>query len=385
VLVGAVQDVIDRKVAAKRFMTADEHFSTMPRCATTPNTDFLRTDVHRTDIPGVYIQAAAVNSLLRHEALRQLDPPLRWVPGFAVSLAVGLVAIVVGPLAAGATLLAAALGWTAAATVALQYDWSLPFLEVLLSAGLTIALLLGYRFGIADRDKRNLRRSFSLYLAPEIVDRMIESEKAPELGGEERVITVYFSDVADFTTLSEGLSPKELVAIMNAYFTAMTDIVMAHGGYVDKYIGDAIVAVFGAPHFDADHALHAVEASLACCAKLAELNADGTSFFGRRLGMRIGLNTGETLVGNIGSRRKFNYTVMGDTVNLASRLEGQNKRYGTVILAAEATVSAVGPTIAFRRIDRVQVKGRAQEIDIFTPEAVAPAAAAAPEPQPAAG
>jgi class 3 adenylate cyclase/CHASE2 domain-containing sensor protein len=321
VLIGYIQDVEDRKVASKRFIVGNEHFSNMPRCATTPNTDFLRDDLYRVAIPGVYIHAGAINSLLRHEVLSELEPPVRWLPGFVVSLVVALVALVVGPLGAAAAVGGAALAWTGAATVALEHAWSLPLYEVLLSAVLTVGLIIGYRFAVADRDKRNLRRSFSLYLAPEIVDRMIESDKAPELGGEERTISVYFSDVADFTTMSEGMPPKELVAVMNAYFTAMTDIVMAHGGYVDKYIGDAIVAVFGAPHSDPDHALHAVQAALACCAKLAELNADGTSFFGKHIGMRIGLNTGETLVGNIGSRRKFNYTVMGDTVNLASRLQ----------------------------------------------------------------
>jgi adenylate cyclase len=196
---------------------------------------------------------------------------------------------------------------------------------------------------------------------------MIESEKAPDLGGEQRVLSIFFSDLADFTTLSETMSPTELVAIMNAYLSAMTDIVEAHGGFVDKYIGDAIVAVFGAPHLDPDHALHAVETALACCKRLAELNADGTSFLGRHLAMRIGLNTGETLVGNIGSHRRFNYTVMGDSVNLAARLQDLNKVYGTTILAAEATVRAIGPALPFRRIDRVHVKGRRREVEVYTP------------------
>ena len=152
-----------------------------------------------------------------------------------------------------------------------------------------------------------------------------------------RDVTVWFSDVAGFTGISEKLSPGELVALMNEYLTAMTDIVEAHGGFVDKYIGDAIVAVFGAPHDDPDHALSAVRAALACQAKLSELNRDAVAFKGHRLACRIGINTGAMLVGNIGSRRRFNYTVMGDAANLASRLEGVNKMYGTRILASAAT------------------------------------------------
>src|SRR6185437_6191908 len=206
------------------------------------------------------------------------------------------------------------------------------------------------------RDKRFLRRSFSLYLAPAVVDRMIAAERLPDLGGEQRPLTIFFSDLADFTTLSENLSPGDLVRIMNAYLSAMTDIVEAHGGFVDKYIGDAIVAVFGAPHQDADHALHATLTAIECCRRLVALNDDGKSFLGRRLAMRIGLNTGEALVGNIGSRRRFNYTVMGDTVNLASRLQDLNKRYGTTILVSETTAEAVGERIAFEHLGEVQVK-----------------------------
>ena len=129
---------------------------------------------------------------------------------------------------------------------------------------------------------------------------------------------------------------------MNSYLTAMTDIIEGAGGYVDKYIGDAIVAIFGAPVEDSAHAAHAVAAALACQAKLAAMNAGEPAFAGHRLAMRIGLNTGEALVGNIGSRRRFNYTAMGDTVNLASRLEGANKFYGTAILASEAVRQAAG-------------------------------------------
>jgi len=238
-----------------------------------------------------------------------------------------------------------------------------------LAAILSAVLITAYRFAIADRDKRLLRANFSLYLAPEIVEHMIESARPPALGGEQRTVSVFFSDLKDFTTLSEHLAPTELVAILNAYFSAMEDIVKAHGGLVDKYIGDAIVAVFGSTHTDPDHAQQAVETALACCRRLAEMNADGTSFLGHRLVMRIGLNTGEALVGNIGSKGKFNWTVMGDTVNVASRLQDINKRYGTTILASEATVAAAGAAIAFRHVDRVQVKGRHEAVDVYTPEA----------------
>jgi adenylate cyclase len=148
----------------------------------------------------------------------------------------------------------------------------------------------------------------------------------------------------------------------------MTDIIESHGGFVDKYIGDAIVGVFGAPvAADDDHASAAVLAALACCERLAELNKTAAAFKGHILAHRIGLNSGEALVGNVGSGRRFNYTVIGDVVNLASRLEGANKYYGTSILASEATVNLTGSTFTWREIDAVRVLGRARPLRVYEP------------------
>jgi adenylate cyclase len=157
------------------------------------------------------------------------------------------------------------------------------------------------------------------------------------------------------------------VALMNEYLSAMTDVVEAHGGFVDKYIGDAIVAVVGAPVDDPAHAANAVRAALGCRRRLEELNRGTARLAGRTLAQRIGLNSGEALVGNIGSRRRFNYTVMGDTVNLASRLEGANKFYGTPIMAAEATMTAAGAGFVWRELDSIRVKGRAAPVRIYEP------------------
>jgi adenylate cyclase len=381
VLIGVVRDVEDRKMTAKRFITMSggEYFASTERCATTPRTDLVRADLRRAEIPGVYIHATAVNNLLRREVLHVVPAAWLWAPSLALALAAAAGAMLLGPIAAGLALVLAMAAWASAATAALQQGWSLPLFQPILAALLALILLTAYRFAIADRDKRFLRRSFALYLAPAIVDRMIAAERPPDLGGEQRNLTVFFSDIADFTTLSETLSPRELVALMNAYLSAMTDIVEAHGGFVDKYIGDAILAVFGAPHDDPEHAIHAVETALECVRRLAALNADGQSFLGRRLAMRIGINTGEALVGNIGSRRRFNYTVMGDAVNLASRLQDLNKRYGTTILVSETTAAAVGGARTFRRVDRVAVKGRHAEVEVFTPSDDA-ASAAIPQP-----
>jgi class 3 adenylate cyclase len=153
---------------------------------------------------------------------------------------------------------------------------------------------------------------------------------------------------------------------MNEYLSAMTDVIEAHGGFVDKYIGDAIVAVFGAPLDDPDHASNAVHAALRCAARLPTLDRVNAAF-GRTVRQRIGLNSGEALIGNIGSRRRFNYTVMGDMVNLASRLEGTNKFYGTTVIASEATVDLTGRAFVWRELDAIRVKGRTQPVRIFEP------------------
>jgi len=153
---------------------------------------------------------------------------------------------------------------------------------------------------------------------------------------------VFFSDIEGFSLIAEKMPPDDLMELMNAYLSAMTDVIERHGGYVDKYIGDSVVAVFGAPADDPDHAANAARAALDCCAQLTELNASSPLFQGYRLAQRIGINSGEALVGNFGSRRRFNYSVMSDAVNLASRLEGANKFYGTTVIASETTVALTG-------------------------------------------
>jgi class 3 adenylate cyclase len=198
---------------------------------------------------------------------------------------------------------------------------------------------------------------------------MLSSNKPPALGGETRNVTVYFSDIADFSSIAEKIPPTELVAAMNEYLSAMTDVIEAHGGFVDKYFGDAIVAVFGAPLDDPDHATNAVHAALRCAASLGTLDRVKAALGAVR--QRIGLNSGEALVGNIGSRRRFNYTVMGDTVNLASWLEGANKLYGTTVVASQATVALTGRTFVWRELDAIRVKGRTQAVRIFEPLGVA--------------
>ena len=251
------------------------------------------------------------------------------------------------------------------ATIAFNHALVLPLVEPFLASLTALAAMIGFRFAVADKDRRLLQKSFALYLAPHVIDRMLSSSKLPELGGEIRNVTVFFSDIEGFSLIAETMSPDRLMSLMNEYLSEMTDIIESHGGYVDKYVGDSIVAVFGAPADDPDHAANAANAALDCCARLAELNGSSAAFRECRLSQRIGINSGEALVGNFGSRRRFNYSVMSDAVNLASRLEGANKFYGTTIIASEATVALAGEAFAWRELDAVRVKGRVQALTIY--------------------
>ncbi len=372
VLLGAVLDVEDRELTSARFITGPEHPALGTRCVYPPMTELFRQDLVRNTVPGVIVLATAVDNLLTGDSLRLLRAWQSWAAVLLFAFGAAVAAQVLAPSRAAIALGLVTLLWMGLAVLAFRQDLVVPLFAPPLAAGLTLAILLGYRFAVSDRDRRLLRSTFGLYLAPALVDRMTATERLPELGGEMRAVTILFSDVAGFSQLAEALSPAALVELMNGYLTAMTDIIEEAGGYVDKYIGDAIVALFGAPVDDAAHAARAVGAALACGEKLAAMNAGEPAFAGRRLAMRIGLNTGEALVGNIGSRRRFNYTAMGDTVNLASRLEGANKFYGTMILVSQAVRDAAGDECHWREIDLVRVVGRDQPVRLFTPERVAP-------------
>jgi class 3 adenylate cyclase len=362
VIFGTLLDIEDRKITSKRFATGRER-SGAPRCALPPPPSTKR--FPRSTIAGVYIHAAAVNNLISHDTLRELGrgPVTAIAIGFALMAAVAARGL--APLTAAATWLGMAVIWTAVATLAFAKSVVLPLSEPFAASIAALVLIIAWRLVVTDRGQRLLRNSFALYLAPQVIDQMLASNKLPALGGETRNVTIFFSDLAGFSAISEQMTPTELVEFMNEYLSAMTDIIESEGGYVEKYIGDSIVAVFGAPVDDADHARHAASAALRCRERLDELNHTSPAFHGLTVSHRMGLNTGEALVGNIGSRRRFNYSVMSDAVNVASRLEGANKYYGTTIIASETTVAATGTAFTWRELDATRVKGRTTPVKIY--------------------
>jgi len=367
VLIGTRLDIEDRHITSKRFATGPEG-ADGPRCmlaAPTASKTFVRDSV-----AGVYIHATAVNNLVNQNALIELG---RWSSALISTSLAGIAtfSVLLLPLFGAALVcLAAAAVWTAFAIFEFARAMSLPLIVPLFAGGIGVVATIGFRILVADKDKRLLRKSFALYLAPSVINKLMASNKPPSLGGETRNVTVFFSDIAEFSSISEKLAPAALVAMMNEYFSAMTDIIEAHGGFVDKYIGDAIVAVFGAPLEEQNHAINAVRAAVRCRGQLEELNGTLTVLRGHKLAQRIGLNSGDALVGNIGSRKRFNYTVMGDTVNLASRLEGANKYYGTSIVVSESTHDLAKMTCLWREVDVIRVLGRSEPVRIYEPLAL---------------
>ncbi len=219
-----------------------------------------------------------------------------------------------------------------------------------------------YNYIVERKQKAKIKGMFSQYLPGSVVNELIKNPDMLALGGEERVMTVIFSDVAGFTTISEKLSPTELVELLNEYLTAMSDVIFKYNGIIDKYEGDAIMAEFGAPLPDENHAVNACLAAIDMQAELAILREKLLKEGKSEIRARVGINSGSMVVGNMGSSMTFDYTVMGDNVNLSSRLEGANKEYGTYIMCSEATRKMAEHAIITRELDLLRVKGKREGV-----------------------
>jgi adenylate cyclase len=363
VIFGTLLDSEDRKFTSKRFATGLDG-ARAPRCALPPAPPGTA-QFKRSSIAGVYIHATAVHNLMARDAVVELGRLPLMIITVAFAALASLAARMLGPGGAAIAFLGMVTTWTWFATLAFSQSLALPLSEPILAGLAAMAATIAYRLVVTDRGERLLRRSFALYLAPQVIDKMLASNRLPVLGGETRDVTVFFSDLVGFSSIAEKMSPAELVTLMNEYLTAMTDIIESHGGYIDKYIGDSIVAVFGAPADDKEHAANAAYAALDCRVRLDELNQASTAFQGYKVAHRMGLNSGEALMGNIGSRRRFNYSVMSDAVNVASRLEGANKFYGTTIVASETTFALAGKKFVWRELDAIRVRGRSGPIKVY--------------------
>ena len=241
----------------------------------------------------------------------------------------------------------------------------------------------GYRYMTEEREKKKIRGAFQYYLTASVVEEMLKNPDKLKLGGEKKDLTVLFSDIRGFTSIAENMTPEGLVKLLNEYLTSMTDVVFKHDGLLDKYIGDAVMAVWGAPLDQPDHAKRACLTALDMLDELHRLQKKWSVEGLPVLNIGIGVNAGPMVVGNMGSSRRFNYTVMGDSVNLGSRLEGLNKVYGTNIIVSQMTFEKVEEEFLGRELDLVRVKGKGLPVKIF--ELLAPRATASADQQALAG
>jgi adenylate cyclase len=318
--------------------------------------------------PGVEIQATIMDNILRGDFI--------YTPAFA--LVIMLLILVFLAILLGVVLprLSAVRSFFFALMVMVGYggiDYYLfsrqgVQLELFYPLGLIFLVFLGVtsqRFLAEEEERKRIRKAFESYVAPTIVQEMLKHPEQLRLGGERREITILFSDIRGFTTMSEKLDPEAVVQLLHDFLNPMSNIIINQGGTIDKYMGDAIMALFGAPLIQQDHPRLACRAALEMAASLAALNRDWTEQGQPPLRVGIGVNTGPVAVGNMGSDRLFDYTAIGDNVNLASRLEGLNRHYGTNILISQTTAEALRNGFILRDVDQVRVKGKAQTARIY--------------------
>ena len=318
--------------------------------------------------PGVEMHATVIDNILHRNFLihsgwtRFLDICMIVVAGLIMGLAVPRVKAV-----AGIALSIALIGAFVVANTALFVRYSV-WMNLIYPVLTMMTIYLGitvYRYVTEEREKKKIRGAFQYYLTASVINEILRDPSKLKLGGDKKQLSVMFSDIRGFTGISEKLTPEELVRLLNEYLTAMTDVVFKYDGLLDKYIGDAIMAVFGAPLDQPDHALRACRTALEMMSELKRLRAKWAAEGRPDVNIGVGVNTGDMVVGNMGSEMRFDYTVMGDSVNLASRLEGTNKEYRTNIIISEFTYESIRNELFCRELDAVRVKGKKLPVRIY--------------------
>jgi adenylate cyclase len=320
------------------------------------------------EIPGVFIQATFLDNILQNRTLKMPENQI-WIVFFTIIAMVFLPLVLMALFSPLISTLAGVFSLVGYAAI-IQYlfmDHQLIWPAVLpIGAGFSaIFVLLVYNFIIESRQHQWIKKSFSQYLSQDVIDILVKKPEQLKLGGEEKELTVIIADIRNFTTLSEGLSPTKLTQLLNLYLGELTDVILDHGGTLDKYMGDAIMAFFGAPILDTNNASKACMSAIKMCERLHEKRKEWALKGLPSLRIGIGLNTGLMVVGNLGSARRFDYSVIGDHVNLASRLEGISKVYGVKIIISENTRNHLGPDFTCRELDKILVKGKKEPVLIY--------------------
>ncbi len=335
------------------------------------NTDTFRTPYYSRKYefpltPGVEIHANVLATLLSEGKIKPATELEKLGTIFLMALASVAISFSFAPVMAAFFSLVLFTGFVFAAFAIFEgTNLLLPMVPVSLAVGFAFVGTMLYRLTWEGRQKRWIKNAFQMYLSPEFVETLAKSPEQLNLGGEERELTIMFTDLQGFTAISESVEPKKLVDLLSNYFDGMTEILFKHGGTLDKYVGDAIMAFWNAPANQSDHAERSALAAL----DMIEFTEQASRMFqsngNPELRTRIGINTGKAIVGNVGSNKRFNYTVMGDVVNLAARLESVNKQYGTFLTISESTYELVRDKVHARKLDVVRVKGKTQPVAIY--------------------
>ncbi len=320
------------------------------------------------EYPGLEIHATVIDNILKGNHISK--PKWATIYDVAAIILLGLITGFVVPRLSAVKAVAAASGlfvFHIAATrwVFVQFGLWVNMVFPLLAVALVYTTLTVYHYLTEEREKKKIRGAFGYYVSDSVVNEMLKNPDKLKLGGDKKELSVLFSDIRGFTSISEAMEPEELVQLLNEYLTVMTNIVFKYEGTLDKYIGDALMAIYGAPLDQEDHPRRACESALDMMEGLEELNRKWVGEGKKPLEVGVGINTGMMMVGNMGSDQRFDYTVMGDAVNLASRLEGANKSYRTHILISESTYEMVKDDFVCMELDSVRVKGKRLPVRIF--------------------
>lgn len=317
--------------------------------------------------PGVHLYAAAAQSVLDGHIVTRVTAAETALLSGVAALAGVMIGFSLAPvLAVAATVLCGILLWGLESLALIRDLWLNAANPVIaLSAAAVTAYLV--RYVVEERSRKRIQNAFGHYLSPTLVDRLADSEQALRLGGEQRDVTIMFADLSGFTALSGILGPEALVETTNAYLKIIADEVDASGGYIDKFIGDAVMAIWGAPVADGDHAEHAVTAALKIAGIIARKREAALARGEHAFDVKVGINSGPAVVGNVGSEKRYNYTAVGEAVNIAARLEGLPGIYKCRIIVGPDTAARLNGILALREIDAVAVKGKAAPLRIFEP------------------
>jgi adenylate cyclase len=327
--------------------------------------DVFNTPFGAPEMPGIQLHASMADSILANRFIRPAGEASRVLIVVITALGVGLLSAFL-PFT-GAALASAAIlgGWTFIAMAAFRSGVWLTLVQPLIGGAIALFAGTAYQYFVEGREKRKVKGLFGRYVSRDVFAQLMAHPEMAALGGTRREMTVLFSDIRGFTTVTERGNPEEIVAQLNEYFSKMVDVVFRHHGTLDKFVGDMVMALFGAPLDDPDHADHAVAAAVDMVQELAALNRAWAAAGMAQLDIGIGLNSGDMIAGNIGSSSIMSYTVIGDNVNLGSRLESLNKEYKTRIIMSDATRTRLTQSYDTRPLGDVVVKGKSTPVSIY--------------------